>query len=65
MLFFIFVCIGCRGVFVGWRNVVRCVEGGGLLFDHLFFFDFIVKNLTGIGAGGGGVEWLVRRRKSC
>ena len=25
-----------------------CVEGGGILFDRLFFFDIIVENFAGI-----------------
>ena len=37
-------------------NVVGCVEGGGFLFDRLFFFDFIVESFAGIG---GLNNWFV------
>ena len=48
-MFLIFVFIECHGVFIGRRNVVGYIEGGGLLFDRRFFFDIIVENFTGIG----------------
>ena len=47
-MFLIFVFIECHGVFIGRRNVVGYIEGGGLLFDRRFFFDIIVGNFAGI-----------------